>query len=73
MFMPKSDRFTKYKTDMLNAYREINKEIAAQYDCPYIDMRQAFLDAIPSYRLNYKVNESPDVYDCNLYADLIAS
>lgn len=55
MFMPKSDRFTKDKSDMLNSYREINKEIAAQYDCPYIDMRQAFLDAIPSYRLNYKV------------------
>lgn len=55
MFMPKTDRFTKDKTEMLNAYREINKEVAEQYNCPYIDMRQAFLDAIPSYRLNYKV------------------
>ena len=61
MFMPKSDRFTKYKTDMLNSYREINKEIAAQYDLPYIDMRQAFLDAIPSYRLNYKVTATPEI------------
>jgi hypothetical protein len=55
MFIPRTDRFTKDKTDMLNAYREINKEVAEQYNCPYIDMRQAFLDAIPSYRLNYKV------------------
>lgn len=58
MFMPKTDRFTKDKTEMLNAYREINKEVAEQYNCPYIDMRQAFLDAIPSYRLNYKVLRS---------------
>jgi hypothetical protein len=58
MFMPRTDRFTKDKTEMLNAYREINKEVAEQYNCPYIDMRQAFLDAIPSYRLNYKVLQS---------------
>ena len=57
MFMPKSDRFTKDKTDMLNSYREMNKELAEEYEVPYIDMRQAFLDAIPSYRLNYKVGD----------------
>ena len=53
--MPKSDRFTKDKTDMLNSYREMNKDLAEEHAIPYIDMRQAFLDAIPSYRLNYKV------------------
>jgi hypothetical protein len=58
MFMPKSDRFAKDKAEMLNAYREMNKAVAESYGCPYIDMRQAFLDAIPSYRLNYKVNQS---------------
>lgn len=57
MFMPKSDRFTKDKTDMLNSYREMNKDLAEEYSIPYIDMRQAFLDAIPSYRLNYKVTD----------------
>lgn len=56
MFMPKSERFAKDKAEMLNTYREMNKAIAESYGCPYIDMRQAFLDAIPSYRLNYKVN-----------------
>lgn len=55
MFMPKSERFAKDKAEMLNTYREMNKAIAESYGCPYIDMRQAFLDAIPSYRLNYKV------------------
>lgn len=57
MFMPKSDRFAKDKAEMLNTYREMNKAVAESYGCPYIDMRQAFLDAIPSYRLNYKVNK----------------
>lgn len=56
MFMPKSDRFNKDKNDMLNSYREMNREVAEDYQIPYIDMRQAFLDAIPSYRLNYKVS-----------------
>lgn len=68
MFMPKTDRFTKDKTEMLNAYREINKEVAEQYNCPYIDVRQAFLDAIPSYRLNYKVLTPKLLVNINRYA-----
>ena len=72
MFMPKSDRFTKDKTDMLNSYREMNKDLAEEYEVPYIDMRQAFLDAIPSYRLNYKVQYSTCLF-CSIILILICS
>ena len=36
------------KTNMLNDYREINRVVAGKYDIPYIDVREAFLRAIPS-------------------------
>ena len=38
---------------MLNRYTKINKEIAGNFNIPYIDMRQAFLDAIPSNYYGY--------------------
>ena len=71
MFMPKSDRFTKDKTDMLNSYREMNKDLAEEHAIPYIDMRQAFLDAIPSYRLNYKVIPKLFILSLNNLSDLL--
>ena len=37
------------KRDMLDAYRNMTRQVAADHDVPYIDMRQAFLDAIPKW------------------------
>ena len=36
---------------MLNDYREINMQIAANYSVPYIDVRSALQKAIPSWWL----------------------
>ena len=38
---------------MLNEYSEINRNIALQFDITYIDIRQAYLEQLPSYRLAY--------------------
>ena len=41
------------KTAMLNDYRVINEEVALQLkSVPYIDIRKAFLDAIPEWSYN---------------------
>jgi len=37
----------KDRTEMLDAYRLMNMKIAAEFDCPYLDVRQALLDSIP--------------------------
>lgn len=44
------DRF-KHKSGMLNDYRDMNKAVAGKYNIRYMDIRQAFLDAIPSYQV----------------------
>ena len=39
---------------MLRRYTEINKEVASSYSSlPYIDMRQAYLDALPKNYYGY--------------------
>lgn len=53
-FAPKEDRFHN-KEVMLDWYTTLNKETAASLDVPYIDVRQAFLDFIPSYQLCYSL------------------
>ena len=53
-FAPKVDRF-RNKEVMLNWYTDLNKETAASLNVPYIDVRQAFLDFIPSYQLCYSL------------------
>ena len=53
-FAPKEERFTN-KEEPLNWYTLLNKEVAASVQVPYIDMRQAFLDYIPSYQLCYSL------------------
>lgn len=40
---------------MLNDYAIMNKNIAASFDMPYIDVRGAFQDYIPSYQLCYSL------------------
>lgn len=52
LFAPNEGRF-KNKEPMLEAYGTINKEAALRVGVPYIDIRQAFLDYIPSYQLCY--------------------
>lgn len=42
------------KTDVFNAYREMNKVISAEYDVDYIDVRQSLLTAVPFYWVIYK-------------------
>ena len=53
-FAPKPGRFHN-KEAALNWYTTLNKETAASLDVPYIDIRQAFLDFIPSYQLCYSL------------------
>lgn len=53
-FAPKQGRFLN-KEAALNWYTTLNKETAASLDVPYIDIRQAFLDFIPSYQLCYSL------------------
>ena len=53
-FAPKQDRFHN-KEVALDWYTALNKETAASLDVPYIDIRQAFLDFIPSYQLCYSL------------------
>jgi lysophospholipase L1-like esterase len=40
------------KTDMLNEYVVINRQIAIRLNVSYIDLRGAFLSALPNYRLS---------------------
>jgi hypothetical protein len=51
-FAPNEGRFQD-KEPMLDAYGTINKQAAIRVGIPYIDIRQAFLDFIPSYQLCY--------------------
>ena len=37
------------KFQMLNDYRDMNKAVAKELNVPYIDVREAFLNAIPTY------------------------
>ena len=39
---------------MLNRYTKINKDITKSYNLPYIDMRRAFLDALPFSYYGYE-------------------
>ncbi len=41
--------FVNDKTNMLNAYRAMNMEIAEELDVDYIDMRKIFLKALLNY------------------------
>ena len=43
-----------FKREMLDDYREINRNVASAYNVPYVDIRQAFLDAIPHWHIYYK-------------------
>jgi len=72
------DRF-KNKTQMLDDYREINKQVASSFaNVPYIDVRQAFLDAIAEkdwkfYSLYTTVDgEHPNQRGTTIEADLFA-
>lgn len=40
------------KLEMLEAYRDINKEVAEDLEVPYIDVRSAFIDAIGDWEYN---------------------
>lgn len=42
------------KQVMLDAYRSINQRIVADHNATYIDLRKAYLDFLPSYRLGYE-------------------
>jgi hypothetical protein len=39
---------------MLNDYAKMNEELAGEYGIPYIDVRKAFLEAIPFHQLYYR-------------------
>lgn len=52
LFAPDEGRF-RDKEPMLEAYSTINKQAATRVGIPYIDVRRAFLDFIPSYQLCY--------------------
>ena len=41
------------KKILLNKYRAINQQVAAAFNISYIDIRLAYLEALPSYRLAY--------------------
>jgi hypothetical protein len=41
------------KDVMLNAYVDMNKEVAAAYNIPFMDFRAKLLSALPWYRLYY--------------------
>lgn len=65
------------KSSMLNDYREINKQVAADYKLPYIDMRQAFLDDCPDDWSIYghydtEDGEHPNDRGTDIEADLFA-
>lgn len=48
--------FTTYhkRIAMLNDYSSINRQIADNHNITYIDIRSAYLDALPLYRMSYK-------------------
>ena len=45
------DPYFLHKTPMLNDYRAMNRVVCDFFDVPYMDIRQKFLDAIPSWYL----------------------
>jgi hypothetical protein len=51
-FQPNQARFH-HKTAMLDDYSDMNRRVAANYSVEFIDVRRAFLDAIPQYQLSY--------------------
>ena len=51
-FQPTQDRFH-HKANMLHAYTEQNRDIAAITDIAYIDVQKAFHAVIPWYQLSY--------------------
>jgi hypothetical protein len=50
---PNSERFNQ-KTPILNLYTDMNREIADLTGIPFINVREAFLDAVPWYQLCYR-------------------
>jgi hypothetical protein len=52
LFQPHSQRFHK-KTPILNQYTEMNRELAEEFNIPFMDIRKALLDKIPWCQLSY--------------------
>ena len=53
LFAPYWQSRFQYKEDMLDTYNQMNELVASDYHIPFINMRQAFLDASPFYQLCY--------------------
>lgn len=51
LFLPPTAPLYGSKTNMLNEYVAINRQIAIQFNISYIDLRSAFLSSLPQYRL----------------------
>ena len=69
------------KEEMLNDYREMNEEIAQEFNVPYIDIRKAFLDVLATTTWPYNngcitqdgehPNENGAVVEANLFSAMI--
>ena len=68
------------KKDMLDAYRKINQQVAAEFGVDYIDLRTSLVDAIPFYWTFYKfwvtkdgehLNYRGSVILANLFAEAL--
>ena len=81
IFSPDEDRFTD-KQEMLEDYKAVNVEVAASFKIPYIDVRQALLDYIPSWQLCYSLcvtfdgeheNERGTIIVAKLFAESLSN
>lgn len=61
------------KEDMLDAYRDINKQVAADYNVDYIDLRTSLQNVIPFYWTWYKFWVTKDGEHLNYRGSIILS